>query len=393
MALKSFLTLLLMGTVLTVPQTDLPAQNQSPGMEKNRRQMQKPQGAAREDMGNRIRKRMAERRAGMDQNQRKFPGQQMVGATPAPAPSVTSTTPTTMREGYTAALNAGDRGPFRTALELLEPSERPAAIAYVRSLDEAQRRSVIQSVQRSPEEKRAELFRKMIQSGKPPVTARDVMAKIGAKAADEVPEIVMNRPATDRNFDIRLAGASGEDGQLPAVEGRAPGIGSGQEKSPLADLAGKVVLLQVGSVTSPRFRAAQEPTRRLSQKWADQVVPVTVYTREAHPVGSTSPYASAEWIPQINRTEGFLLPDTKSTAEREARARQVSDKYGKVGRMVVDTMDDDLWRAYGSRSHALFVIDGEGRIQHASDPADFEGASKAIEQVVGGKSAKVVSQP
>ena len=87
-----------------------------------------------------------------------------------------------------------------------------------------------------------------------------------------------------------------------------------------------------------------------------------VYTVEAHPVGSRSPYTEGEWDTMWNRLTGVRVRQPEDEESRQEQARVSHDRINYQARMIVDTMDDAVWRSYGSASSPAFVIDQAGRI-------------------------------
>jgi hypothetical protein len=163
----------------------------------------------------------------------------------------------------------------------------------------------------------------------------------------------------------------------------APAVGESLPPLRVADLAGhqlelgellgeQPVVLQLGSVSCPVFRYRRHGIERLARRFAGRVRFLVLYTREAHPVGSASPYTGEEWDPWINRITGVRVADTTATEDRRRRAQVVRDRIGLVSLVVVDPEGDPGWRALGRAPSAAFVIDREGRVvarQAWVDPA------------------------
>ena len=129
----------------------------------------------------------------------------------------------------------------------------------------------------------------------------------------------------------------------------------------LADLLGdRPVVLQLGSHSCPVYRYRRHWMDGLIEEYRDRVHFLLVYTIEAHPVGSKSPYADGEWDPWINRLTGVRVRQPSSLQERTSQAERSFTKLKLEQAMVVDEMDDAVWRAYGSASAPAFVIDRNG---------------------------------
>lgn len=131
----------------------------------------------------------------------------------------------------------------------------------------------------------------------------------------------------------------------------------------LAELVGdKPLVLQLGSHTCPVYRYRRHWMDGLVEDFADRVDFRIVYTQEAHPKGSKSPFAEGEWVSMVNRVTGVLLPQPETLAARIERARYSQDKLGLPQPMLVDGMDNLVWQTYGAASSPAFVIDRRGEV-------------------------------
>ncbi len=131
----------------------------------------------------------------------------------------------------------------------------------------------------------------------------------------------------------------------------------------LSDLIGdKPIVLRLGSHSCPVYRYRRFDLEPLIEDYRDRVHFLTVYTLEAHPVGSESPYTEDEWVSLPNRLTGVYVKQPETAEERMKTARDSHRKLDLPEPMVVDDMDDSVWRAYGSASSPAFVIDRQGRV-------------------------------
>lgn len=156
------------------------------------------------------------------------------------------------------------------------------------------------------------------------------------------------------------------DTQAPRLDERAPDFGlpsvDGAQVE-LADLIGdQPIVLQLGSRSCPVFRNRRHWVEGLIEDYGDRVRFVVVYTLEAHPAGSKSPYSDDEWLTWFNRLAGVRIAQPSSLEERTAQARLTREKLGLSSEVLVDTLDDRVWSAYGAASSPAFVIDREGRV-------------------------------
>lgn len=155
--------------------------------------------------------------------------------------------------------------------------------------------------------------------------------------------------------------------EAPAIGTEAPNIsvttldGSSIE---LHSLFGtRPVVLQLGSYTCPVFRYRRFDMQPLRQRYQDQIEFVVLYTVEAHPVGSNSPYVDREWDPWHNRLTRVRIKQADSLLQRQSQASFARQQMHSNARFLVDAMNDSGWQAYGRAPSAVFVIDSEGIIQ------------------------------
>lgn len=129
----------------------------------------------------------------------------------------------------------------------------------------------------------------------------------------------------------------------------------GGERVALEGLLGeRPVVLQVGSVSCPVFRYRRYGIERLARELGDRVTFVVLYTREAHPVGSPSPYTLEEWDPWINRLTGVRVPAAETEEERRRRPETVRRRLDLTPLVVVDPGQDLGWQALG-RAPSPFI--------------------------------------
>ncbi len=161
--------------------------------------------------------------------------------------------------------------------------------------------------------------------------------------------------------------------RLAHFETTAPAVGEPAPDFTLLDLDGQSVelteligdrpiVLQLGSHSCPVYRYRRFSMSGLYEDFRDRVHFLLVYTVEAHPVGSKSPYRQGEWDPWWNRLTGVRV---RQPPDEESRRRQAESSHERLKlepMMVVDEMDDAVWRSFGAASSPAFVIDREGRI-------------------------------
>lgn len=161
--------------------------------------------------------------------------------------------------------------------------------------------------------------------------------------------------------------------RLAHFEELAPRVGEPAPEFELRDVDGEVValsdlvgerplVLQLGSHTCPVYRYRRHWMDDLVAAYGERVDFRVIYTLEAHPKGSNSPYADGEWVSSINRLTGVLLAQPADFDERLERARFSRERLGLAQGILVDGMDDAVWSAYGAASSPAFVVDRDGTV-------------------------------
>lgn len=151
---------------------------------------------------------------------------------------------------------------------------------------------------------------------------------------------------------------------------------------PLEEFLGeKPLVIQFGSHSCPIFRYRTRWIEGIARVFEGRVNFLYVYTLEAHPVGSRSPYAGGEWDLLWNRWTDVRV---RQPGLREERRRQARASYADLELtcpMLVDDMSDSAWRSFGCASAPAFVFDREGRVvlsQVWSDPTEIRRALDAL---------------
>ncbi len=157
----------------------------------------------------------------------------------------------------------------------------------------------------------------------------------------------------------------------------------------LADLIGtRPVVLQLGSHSCPVYRYRRFDIAKLQREYGERVAFVVVYTIEAHPAGSKSPYRDGEWLSGFNRITGTRMRQPETMQARIEQAAWSTDKLERRDLVVVDGIDDSTWRRYGSAPSAAFVIDTDGRIALRQPWVEPKGIRRVLEQLLQSGDAK-----
>lgn len=161
--------------------------------------------------------------------------------------------------------------------------------------------------------------------------------------------------------------------RLAHFETAAPAPGSMLPAVEVVDLEGRPVdlrnlagerplVIQLGSASCPVFRYRRFGMARLVEEFGDRVTFVILYTREAHPVGSASPYTGDEWDPWINRITGARWAEPETTAGRSSQAEAADERLDLAPRVLVDPSGDPAWTLFGRAPSAAYVVAADARI-------------------------------
>ncbi len=153
------------------------------------------------------------------------------------------------------------------------------------------------------------------------------------------------------------AGTAAPDFTLMTVEGK-----SVQASSLWKD---KPTVIMTASHTCPVFRGKVTGFQAVAKEYAEQVNFLVVYTIEAHPKGDPSPYSGKEWVTPKNEQDGILFRQPTEQSERTKRARECVEREKMTVPVVVDTLENTVWKAYGCAPNCAYVIGTDGKIADA----------------------------
>jgi len=103
---------------------------------------------------------------------------------------------------------------------------------------------------------------------------------------------------------------------------------------------------------------------------------IIVYTLEAHPMDSVSPYSNEEWpLKYSTDKEGNPVTQPSTYKERIDMAKKTIEDEGLNIPVLVDEMDNPIWCTYGQAPNIAYLIQTDGRIivkQDWYDPEKME---------------------
>ena len=133
-------------------------------------------------------------------------------------------------------------------------------------------------------------------------------------------------------------GASAPEFKLKTIEGGSVSLQDLRARNP--------VVLVTGSYSCPAFRGSSRAIEELHSRYADRITFLILYTVEAHPKGSQSPYSTGrKQASKLNNHDGVLVPQPQKYEERVRLAAQCRDALSLDIVMAIDHMDNQVWAA------------------------------------------------
>ncbi|MEX0726417.1 MAG: deiodinase-like protein [Planctomycetaceae bacterium] len=127
--------------------------------------------------------------------------------------------------------------------------------------------------------------------------------------------------------------------------------------------AQRPVVLIFGSMTCPPFRGQLDGVDQVYEQFKDRVEFLFVYIREAHPDSVLSVVAS-------DGRESLLKISQPTDLSARAASAAVCQRTLKLSMPIaVDDIDNRVGKAYAGWPNRMVVVDTDGTILYASDPA------------------------
>ncbi|GAB4150046.1 MAG: hypothetical protein Tsb0016_21600 [Sphingomonadales bacterium] len=153
------------------------------------------------------------------------------------------------------------------------------------------------------------------------------------------------------NWDMFVGPRAGE----PAVDFTVTDFDDNPIK--LSDFRGKWVVLETGSATCSQYTKNIGRMEELAKEFPD-VEFLLVYVREAHP--------------------GERKKQHKTMADKKQGAALLPKKYGEHRRILIDSLDGNMHRAYGAMPNIVYIINPEGIVHYRCDWAHVSGIRAAL---------------
>lgn len=163
-------------------------------------------------------------------------------------------------------------------------------------------------------------------------------------------------PALSKEFDSLEIGTAPPDFTLKDL---------GDKQRTLSDFKGEIVVLQFGSSTTLPYIEQIKPLLGLVKKYRRKVTFLTVYTAE--------------------QGFGWQADDYFSKWERAKGLRfQVGVQSGQrmTAKVLVDDMEETVYKAYGSVPSGVFILDTEGSLVFKATVLNVSEVEKALEKMM-----------
>lgn len=158
--------------------------------------------------------------------------------------------------------------------------------------------------------------------------------------------------------------------ELVALDGKPYKLDSAWKERP--------ALIVLTSITCPVSRDNCGPVDALARKYEGQVNVVVIYTIDAHPVGSKSPYSDREWLTPRNVRDKVLEKQPATLEERIALAKKYKQFKDIKATLVVDAMDDRAWKHIGPGPNTAVLVGTHGHVSFRQGWLETGAAEGAI---------------
>jgi len=168
--------------------------------------------------------------------------------------------------------------------------------------------------------------------------------------------VFLSTSAFSASFDDLEVGAQAPDFTLKDLA---------EKEITLSEQKGTVGVIQFGSSTTEPFLQQLKAMNKVMKKYRKKAFYYTIYTAEQN----------YDW-------------QAKDYFEKYERAKGLRFQYGvqsgsrMVGKILVDEVDESVYKAYGSVSAGVFIVDGEGNIVYKAKVVDPSAVKKAMSKLV-----------
>jgi hypothetical protein len=126
----------------------------------------------------------------------------------------------------------------------------------------------------------------------------------------------------------------------------------------------KPLLIITGSYTCDISRKNLPSVQSLAEKFGSKVEIVMVYTLDAHPYDSPSPYSPTGEVALAmdNVRDNIKAAQPKTYGERVELAKEWISETDISVPLVIDNPQNEFWWAFGQRPNMCYLIDTSGKV-------------------------------
>ena len=146
---------------------------------------------------------------------------------------------------------------------------------------------------------------------------------------------------------------------------------------------GKPLVIINGSYTCDISRGNLSSIKEISKRYDDKVKVVMVYTIDAHPSDTLSPYATNanEWIPQNNIRDNISATQPRTYGERVALSNAWITENQLSMPVLIDEPNNEYWMEFGQAPNMCYIIDPDGVIRYRRTWYNEKDLDKEIQQM------------
>lgn len=128
----------------------------------------------------------------------------------------------------------------------------------------------------------------------------------------------------------------------------------------------KHTVLINASHTCDFSRANLPSIKSIIKRYATKANIVMIYTIDAHPNDTLSPYAenNRPWVPPNNKRDNISTPQPKTYGERVSLSRQWKNANNIPVRVLVDGPDNQFWHAFGQAPNMCYIVNDGGKVEY-----------------------------
>lgn len=123
-----------------------------------------------------------------------------------------------------------------------------------------------------------------------------------------------------------------------------------------------LTLVLTASLTCPKTRQHLPAIQQLESKYREQLGITIVYVVEAHPEKDVCPYLGVVDVTDANLRDHILYRQPKSMEDRIAIAQEFQTRYPIDGEVLIDSLDNEAWRALGQSPNMALLVDSDKRV-------------------------------